>query len=169
MWSANNTDEVISFLCEVPSGSITKNQVDAVKLLESVKKAQKHWVLAGNVPERSLHPKVTHNVSNAITVHDDEWDSVCDFIYENRQYFTGVSILPASGDLDYMQAPFSTVLTPNELVREYGDASVFASGLVVDGLHAFNNNLWRACDTVLGFGEELEKSKRGSIISKERN
>ena len=159
VWSANNTDEVISFLCEVPSGSITKNQVDAVKLLESVKKAQKHWVLAGNVPERSLHPKVTHNVSNTITVHDDEWDSVCDFIYENRQYFTGVSLLPASGDLDYTQAPFSTVLTPNELVKEYGDASVFASGLVVDGLHAFNNNLWRACDTVLGFGEELEKLK----------
>lgn len=157
VWSANNTDEVISFLCEVPSGAITKNQVDAVKLLESVKKAQKHWVLYGNVPERSLHPKVTHNVSNTITVHEDEWDEVCDFIYENRQYFTGVSLLPASGDLDYTQAPFSTVLTPTELVKEYGDASVFASGLIVDGLHAFNNNLWRACDTVLGFGETVDK------------
>jgi ribonucleoside-triphosphate reductase (thioredoxin) len=159
VWSANNTDEVISFVCEVPSGAITKNQVDATKLLESVKKAQKHWVLAGNVPERSLHPGVTHNVSNTITVQEDEWDDVCKYIYKNRQYFTGVSLLPASGDLDYMQAPFSTVLTPNELVREYGDASVFASGLIVDGLHAFDNNLWEACDTVLGMREEIESVK----------
>jgi ribonucleoside-diphosphate reductase alpha chain len=63
--------------------------------------------------------------------------------------------LPASGDLDYAQAPFATVLTPNELVKEYGDASVFASGLIVDGLAAFENNLWHACDTVLGYGEDL--------------
>ena len=41
-------------------------------------------------------------------------------------------------------------------LREYGDASVFASGLIVDGLAAFNQDLWRACDTVLGFGEDLE-------------
>jgi len=159
VWSANNTDEVISFLCEVPPGAITKNQVDAVKLLETVKKAQKHWVLAGNVPERSLHPEITHNVSNTITVRDDEWDEVCDFIYDNREYFTGVSLLPASGDLDYAQAPFSTVLTPTELIKEYGDASVFASGLIVDGLHAFKDNLWRACDTALDKGEDLTETK----------
>lgn len=156
VWSANNTDEVISFLCEVPAGSIVKNQITATKLLESVKTAQKNWVLAGNVPERALNETVTHNVSNTITVQDDEWDEVCDYIYKNRQYFTGVSLLAASGDLDYPQAPFSTVLSPTELFREYGDASVFASGLIVDGLSAFNNNLWKACDTVLGFGEKLE-------------
>lgn len=155
VWSANDTDDVISFLCEVPAGAITKNQLSAIELLERVKTAQQFWVLSGNVPERSLHPGVTHNVSNTITVRPNEWDEVRDYIYDNREYFTGVSLLPASGDLDYAQAPFSTVLTPQELVREYGDASVFASGLVVDGLHAFNNNLWSACDTLLGVGEPV--------------
>jgi intein/homing endonuclease len=169
VWSANGTDEVISFLCEVPNGAITKNQVNAIELLQSVKKAQKHWVLAGNVPERALNETVSHNVSNTITVMDDEWDEVCEYIYENRDYFTGISLLPASGDLDYPQAPFSTVLTPSELIKEYGDASVFASGLVVDGLHAFDNNLWEACNSVLGMGTKLDQVKESPSYPKEEN
>ena len=169
VWSANGTDEVISFLCEVPPGSIVKNQISATKLLDSVKKAQKNWVLEGNVPERALKDTVTHNVSNTITVQDDEWDEVCDFIYKNRQYYTGVSLLAASGDLDYPQAPFSTVLTPAEIVKEYGDASVFASGLIVDGLAAFDNNLWKACDTVLGYGEKFDKARAVPTLPEKAN
>lgn len=169
VWSANGTDNVISFLCEVPQGSITKNQISALDLLEKVKLTQKNWVEYGTRVERCIVPKLRHNVSNTITVKDDEWDDVEKFIFDNQQYFAGVSLLPASGDLDYVQAPFSTVLTPNELVKEYGDASVFASGLIVDGLHAFDNNLWRACDTVMGYGEDIELSKDEPQYPKKRN
>jgi ribonucleoside-diphosphate reductase alpha chain len=156
VWSSNKTDKVISFLCEVPVGAIVKNQLKAVELLEKVKITQQNWVDSGTVVERCVNPKTRHNVSNTITVKPEEWDEVEDFIFKNQQWFAGISLLPASGDLDYAQAPFATVLTPNELVREYGDASVLASGLIVDGLAAFNQDLWRACDTVLGFGEDLE-------------
>jgi hypothetical protein len=31
-----------------------------------------------------------------------------------------------------------------------------ASGLIVDGMHAFKDNLWAACDCALGIGEKLE-------------
>jgi len=31
-----------------------------------------------------------------------------------------------------------------------------ASGLIVDGLKAFDDNLWAACDCALGIGEKLE-------------
>jgi len=159
VWSANGTDNVISFLCEVPPGAITKNQISAVDLLSKVKLTQQNWVKFGTRVERCTVPEVRHNVSNTCTVMEDEWDDVEKFIFDNQKWFAGVSLLPASGDLDYVQAPFSTVLTPNELVKEYGDASVFASGLVVDGLHAFDNNLWKACDTVLGRGEDIETVK----------
>lgn len=155
VWSTNKTDKVISFLCEVPPGAIVKNQLKAVDLLEKVKLTQQNWVNAGTVIDRCVNPKTRHNVSNTITVKWDEWDDVENFIFDNQQWFAGISLLPASGDLDYAQAPFATVLTPNELVKEYGDASVFASGLIVDGLAAFDGNLWRACDTVLGYGEDL--------------
>lgn len=158
VWSTNKTDKVISFLCEVPAGAIVKNQLKAVDLLEKVKLTQQNWVNHGTVVERCVNPKTRHNVSNTITVKPDEWDDVENFIFDNQQWFAGISLLSSSGDLDYAQAPFATVLTPNELVKEYGDASVFASGLIVDGLAAFDSNLWRACDTVLGFGEDLSNS-----------
>jgi ribonucleoside-diphosphate reductase alpha chain len=155
VWSANGTDEVITFCVEVPAGAKTKNDLDALQLLEYVKLTQQNWVTAGRVKERSTADWVTHNVSNTITVRDDEWDKVADFIYDNRDYFSGVALLPMSGDKDYPQAPFSAVYTPAEIVRMYGDGSIMASGLIVDGLHAFENNLWAACDGALGRGEPI--------------
>lgn len=156
VWSANDTDDVVSFLCEVPAGAITKNQINAIDFLEKVKIAQQNWVKNGTRPERAIYKHTSHNVSNTIHIKDDEWDAVRDYIFENRRFFTGISILSASGDLDYAQSPFTSVLTPNEMVREYGEGCMFASGLIVDGQHAFDNNLWNACDCVLGVGEKLE-------------
>lgn len=149
-WNPNGTDAVISFLCEVPSGAIVKNQIDAVDFLEKVLLTQKNWVEFGTRPELCVDPRLRHNVSNTITVKSDEWGKVADFIFENRSDFAGISLLGASGDLDYVQAPFSTVLSASEIVKEYGDGSVFASGLIVDGLAAFSDNLWSACDYALG-------------------
>jgi ribonucleoside-diphosphate reductase alpha chain len=159
VWSANGTDEVIAFCIEVPKGAKTKNDIDALTLLEHVKLTQENWVAAGTVKERCVAPWLVHNVSNTITVRPDEWQSVTDYIYENRKFFAGISLLPITGDKDYPQAPFTAIYTPSQLVKMYGDASVMASGLIVDGLHAFDNNLWEACDAVLGQGKSLEPPK----------
>lgn len=155
VWSSSGTDMVISFLCEVPKGAIVKNNLKAVELLEKVKTTQQNWVEYGTNKDLCNLPALRHNVSNTITVKDDEWDEVRDYIFANRKWFAGISLLSGSGDLDYPQAPFATVLNAKEIVDEYGDAAVFASGLIVDGLHAFNNNLWAACDSALGFGEKV--------------
>ncbi len=158
VWSTNNTDKVITFLCEVPVGAITKNQLGATDFLEYVKLTQQNWVEYGTREERSRVPYLRHNVSNTITVLPEEWDEVEEYIFDNRENFAGISLLPASGDKDAPQSPFTTVYTPREIVREYGDASVFASGLIVAALQAFNDNLWTACDTVLAINkEELNK------------
>lgn len=153
VWNANGTDEVVAFCIEVPKGAKTKNDIDAKTLLEYVKLTQENWVLSGTRLERCTQPWLTHNVSNTITVHPEEWDLVTDFIYENRKFFCGISLLPISGDKDYPQAPFTAVHTPQEITKMYGDGSLMASGLIVDGLAAFDNNLWKACDAVLGRGE----------------
>jgi ribonucleoside-diphosphate reductase alpha chain len=156
VWSNTGTDKVITFLCEVPDGARTKNQLVATELLEHVKLTQQNWVEYGTRKEACVAPWLRHNVSNTITVLPEEWDGVEKFIYENRKWFAGISLLPASGDLDYPQAPFCKVLDYKEIVAEYGEGALFASGLIVDGQHAFNDNLWAACDCALGIGEKLE-------------
>jgi hypothetical protein len=158
VWSNNKTDEVISFVCEVPDGAKTKNQIKAIELLEQVKLTQQNWVMGGTNLDIGYSNRIKHNVSNTISIIDEnEWEEAEEFIWKNREWFAGISLIPSTGDLDYAQAPFATVLTPTELFREYGDASVFASGLIVDGLRAFDNNLWKACDTALGYGEDITK------------
>lgn len=156
VWSANGTDEIITFCIEVPDGAKVKNDLDAIKLLEYVKLTQQNWVSAGKVKERCAAPWLTHNVSNTINVRPDEWDAVANFIYENRKFFGGISLLPISGDKDYPQAPMCAVFTPREIVAIYGDGSIMASGLVVDGLKAFEGNLWEACEAVMGLGKPIE-------------
>jgi ribonucleoside-triphosphate reductase (thioredoxin) len=159
VWSANGTDEIIAFCIEVPKGARTKNDTDAKTLLEYVKLTQENWVMSGTCPERCAKPWLTHNVSNTISVRGNEWDLVADFIYENRKYFCGVSLISIDGDKDYPQAPFSAIYTPVEIAKIYGDGSLMASGLIVDGLHAFDNNLWAACDAALGRGQPVPEGE----------
>jgi len=155
VWSANDTDEIVTFCVEVPDGAKTKNDVSAIELLEDVKTTQQNWVTAGKRKELCTQEWLTHNVSNTINVRPDEWGDVADFIYKNRKWFAGVSLLPASGDLDYPQAPMTNIHTPREILSMYGDGALLASGLVVDGLAAFQNNLWAACDAALGLNGHL--------------
>lgn len=158
VWSANKTDEVITFLCEVPKTVLTKVDVGAEQLLNYVKLTQDNWVQSGKVKDLCVKPWLSHNVSNTINVKPDEWDMVGDFIFDNRTSFTGISLLPMSGDKDYAQAPFQTVYTSQELVEMYGDATTFASGVIVHAFKAFDKNLYAACDTLLGMGEKIQST-----------
>lgn len=166
VWSANGTDEVITFTIEVPDGAKTKNDLDAITLLQHVRLTYKNWVCAGKVEDRCTKSWLSHNVSNTITVKPEEWDTVRDYIFENRDCFAGISLLPMSGDKDYQQAPMVAVYTPREIQQLYGDGSMMASGLIVDGLKAFDNNLWDACDASLGQGKPVQEpaSPDGSVF-----
>jgi ribonucleoside-diphosphate reductase alpha chain len=141
---------------EASPDSLTKRDVDAVELLNKVKLTKENWIDAGKRPELCAQPWLSHNVSNTISVKDSEWAGVEEYIYANREAFAGISLLPDGGDLDYPQAPFCEVLTADEIVATYGVGALLASGLIVDGLHAFDDNLWAACDCALGRGEKLE-------------
>jgi ribonucleoside-diphosphate reductase alpha chain len=158
VWSANGTDEVINFLIEMSYDVVTKDDITAVQLLETVKLVQENWVDSGKRTDKCVQPWLSHNVSNTINVKSEEWPAVEEFIYENRKSFAGISLLGSMGDLDYPQAPFTKVLSVEEIVEKYGKGALFASGLIVDALHAFNNNLWQACDAVLGNMGVIEPS-----------
>lgn len=157
-WSANNTDVCISFACEVPDSAIVKNQINAIQMLENVKTTQMNWVAAGCNVDLGTQPWLSHNVSNTVVVQPEEWDAVENYIYDNRQYFAGVSLIGSSGDKDYTQAPFTEVFTPEEIVNIYGNASLFASGIIEDAMMVYGD-LWKACASVLGYGENLDEKK----------
>jgi ribonucleotide reductase, class II len=154
VWGANNTDEIVTFAVEVDGK--TKNDLSALQLLEYVRSTQQNWVAFGKKKERCAKDWLMHNVSNTINVRENEWTDVANYIYENRKYFSGVSLIPESGDLDYPQAPMVNVLTAREIIQKYGDGSLLASGLIVDGVHAFGD-LWVACDAATGLGVGLEE------------
>jgi len=147
--SNTGTDDVIYFPIEVPDGAKTKNQLDAIRMLKIVKSTQINWVMQGKNEELCVYPGLQHSVSNTVVVKDDEWNDVANFIYENRDYFTGVSLLPFSGDKDYPQAPFCTVYTSRQIVREYGEAALWTSGLIELALQAFSGHLYTACIVLL--------------------
>jgi len=156
VWSNNDSDDVVAFCVEVPAGAKTKNQVEAIALLNHVKSTQQNWVIPGTNKSLCTQPWLVHNVSNTINVKPNEWDEVESFIFKNRKFFCGISLLPITGDKDYPQAPFTAVYLPSEQVRHYGDAALFVSGLIEVALNLWEDNLWAACDSILGVGAKVK-------------
>lgn len=114
-WDPDTTD-VITFPVTAPTDAILRKDVGAVQFLEYVRLVQQHWVVAGRRHE-TYNPGLHHNVSNTVTVRDDEWDAVQQFIFENRQYFTGISLLRETGDKVYTQAPREEVTTEMDMAK----------------------------------------------------
>jgi ribonucleoside-diphosphate reductase alpha chain len=115
VWSANKTDDVITFPITVPDNAIIKDDLTAIRHLDIIKSTQQHWVNNG-LTEANTKP-VTHNVSCTVVVDESEWDDVFKYLYKNRSYFGAVALLPKIGDKLYTQAPLEAVTTPEDEVR----------------------------------------------------
>lgn len=108
------TDDVITFPVEAPEHAITRHEVSALRFLEYVKLVQRHWVEAGRVSDK-YSPGLHHNVSNTVNVADTEWEEVAEFIWKNRNSFTGIALLADIGDKTYLQAPREEVSTDEDI------------------------------------------------------
>lgn len=97
---------VIEFACEAPSNAVYIDS--AIEHLEIARQVNINWVRAGTaLPDRL--EDAHHNVSITVTVRADEWDDVRNYLWENRKYFTGVSLLADVGAMIYEQAPYEQV------------------------------------------------------------
>lgn len=149
-------ESVISFPVELDDNVLTSEYSSAVDFLEMVKMTKAHWIENGTNFDHQFykkHPKFAKmrmNVSNTCVVKDDEWDEVKEYVWNNRDVFSGISFLPKGGDLLYPQAPYTSVLDEKELAERYGAGAILAGGLIVDGLAVFNDDLWLACDVAMG-------------------
>lgn len=149
-------ESVISFPVELDDNVLTSEYSSAVDFLEMVKMTKAHWIENGTNFDHQFykkHPKFAKmrmNVSNTCMVKDDEWDEAKEYVWNNRDVFSGISFLPKGGDLLYPQAPYTSVLDEKELAERYGAGAILAGGLIVDGLAVFNDDLWLACDVAMG-------------------
>ena len=93
---------VISIPQKAPSGSILRTE-SAFDLLERVKKVATEWVIPGHRKGSN-----THNVSATISLKDNEWKAAGEWMWENRNHYNGLSVLPYDGG-SYVQAPFEDI------------------------------------------------------------
>jgi len=93
------TSAVASFPQKAPEGSVLRHE-PMTDLLERVRHFNLDWVRHGH-----MNGDNTHNVSCTISVKADEWPTVCDWMWKNRNDYNGISVLPYDGGT-YQQAPF---------------------------------------------------------------
>jgi ribonucleoside-triphosphate reductase (thioredoxin) len=90
---------VISVPQKAPNGAITRHE-STLDLLERVKLISKDWVKQGHSKGNN-----THNVSCTVSVRDDEWKIIGEWMWANKEYYNGLSVLPYHGGT-YKQTPF---------------------------------------------------------------
>ena len=90
---------VISVPQKAPVGSILRHE-SPFQLLERVKKVSQEWIKPGHRTGQN-----THNVSATISLKDEDWDLAGEWMWTNREYYNGLSVLPYNGGT-YQQAPF---------------------------------------------------------------
>ncbi len=93
---------VIEIPQQSPKGSIVRTE-SAFDLLERVKQVSDEWVKPGHRAGSN-----THNVSATISLKEDEWDKAGEWMWNNRDCYNGLSVLPYDGGT-YTQAPFEDV------------------------------------------------------------
>ncbi len=90
----NATTYVLEFPVKAPDGSLYKNDISAIDQLE-------HWKLVKiNYTE--------HNPSVTVSVGEDEWIEVANWVYKNWDIVGGLSFLPRDNHV-YQLAPYETI------------------------------------------------------------
>ena len=100
---------VIQVPQKAPEGAIYRTE-NVVDFLERVKRWNTEWVRPGHIDGQNAH-----NVSATVSVKEDEWELVGEWMWENRKTFNGLSVLPYFGG-SYQQAPFED--TTKEVYEE---------------------------------------------------
>ena len=154
--------QIIAFPYEVRDEALTKAEIGAIDLLERVILVRKHWVETGTREHLCAQPWLRHNVSNTIHIGPGEWDEVARFIYDNREHFAGVALMAQYGDKVWENAPFMSVMTPEEMRAEFGtDATAEALDLNALLPESFGG-LWAACahlTTAISMGATTEEAE----------
>jgi len=133
----------VRFPIHAPEGSILRTET-AIDTLERVKKFAQEWIKPGHNNGAN-----THNVSATISIDKsrvygrlgdrenmkDEWQVVGEWMWENKEFYNGLSVLPYWGGT-YKQAPFEDITT-----EEYNSRISVLNSLNVDNIYEDDDNV----------------------------
>jgi len=110
---------VIGIPQKAPDTAIFRTE-SPIQLLERVKKVHSEWVKPGHRSGNN-----THNVSATISIREHEWKAVGEWMWENKEFYNGLSVLPYDGGT-YIQAPFEdcTKEKYDELMKTLNDVDL---------------------------------------------
>jgi hypothetical protein len=102
---------IISVPQKAPDGATLRTE-SPIDLLERVKKIRSEWIAPSHKSGDNMH-----NVSCTVSIPTDAWEAVGKWMWENRKFYNGLSVLPHDGGT-YTQAPFEDITEEkyNELV-----------------------------------------------------
>lgn len=95
-------EAVMSFPQKAPEGSILRTE-SFMDLLERVKTFNVEWIRPGHRSGSNYH-----NVSCTISLKPKEWGKCGRWMWKNREFYTGISVIPYNGGT-YVQAPFEDI------------------------------------------------------------
>jgi ribonucleoside-triphosphate reductase len=123
-----NIQAVIEVPQKAPEGAVTR-QESALDLLKRVSKVWKEWVKPGHRKGANRN-----NVSTTVTIKPDEWQEVGEWMWENRDNFTALSVLPFDGG-SYIQAPFEDITE-----EEYNERVKILHNINLDDVVEFSDD-----------------------------
>jgi ribonucleoside-diphosphate reductase alpha chain len=98
----NSKQGIIRIPQRAPQGSILRNE-SAMALLERIKKFNTEWVRNGYRTGSNAN-----NVSATVSIRDEDWGAVGDWMWTNNASYNGLSVLPYDNG-NYRQAPFEDI------------------------------------------------------------
>jgi ribonucleoside-triphosphate reductase (thioredoxin) len=99
-----NLQAVISIPVKAPEGAILRTE-SPLQLLERVKKFSTEWIRPGHKKGSNYN-----NVSTTVSIKENEWEVVGNWMWENKEFYNGLSVLPYdTSGTTYVQTPFEDI------------------------------------------------------------
>jgi ribonucleoside-diphosphate reductase alpha chain len=93
---------IISIPQKAPDGAILRDE-SPLELLERIKWFDENWIKPGHIKGDN-----THSISATISIKDNEWEFVREWLWREKDHYNGISVLPYDNKV-YKQMPFEEI------------------------------------------------------------
>ena len=133
-------EAVLTIPQKAPAGAVVRGG-PALDLLERVRHVSQNWILPGH-----QRGEQRHNVSCTISVKQDEWEEVGQWMWDHRYEYNGVAVLPYDGGT-YVQAPYESCTE-----EEYEEMLKLVKDINIDDVVELEDNVAHGAEAACAGG-----------------